>query len=69
MPKQINITRKILMQETPAPYWVITHLTLAGRLPLLRKADGQGSVNIYHSDCINILKEYMQKKSGVTDEG
>jgi len=66
MPKKNNITRKILMQETPAPYWVITHLTLSGRLPLLRKAEGQGSVNIYHPDCIDILREYMQKKADVS---
>ncbi len=69
MPKQINITRKILLQETPAPYWVITHLTLTGRLPLIRKAEGHGSANIYHPDCINILKEYMRKKAEVDHEG
>jgi len=69
MPKQINITRKILMQESPAPYWVITHLTLSGKLPLLRKADGPGTVNIYHPDCIDILKAHMKKKSVVDHEG
>jgi hypothetical protein len=60
------VTRKVLIEETKAPYWVITHLTVSGRLPLLHKATGKGDVNIYSPGAIEVLNKWMSR--GDTDE-
>ena len=56
------ITRKVLIEKSKAPYWVINHLTVSGRLPLLHKATGKGDVNIYAPEAVEVLQKWMSRR-------
>jgi|MGYP003965094911 hypothetical protein len=60
-PKKNLITRKDLMKDTSAPYWVIAHMTLTNQLPRIHKAMGKGDSNIYHPHAIQIVKDYLKR--------
>ncbi|MBL6992216.1 MAG: hypothetical protein ISR65_20695 [Bacteriovoracaceae bacterium] len=64
----IPLTRKDLMRETNCPHYTISYLTLTQRLPIIHKADGKGDVNLYHPDAVDIIKHYLSRIMGLTDE-
>ena len=61
-----QLTRKDLIKETGAKHYVISYLTITGKLPLLHDAKGKGDVNIYHPNALNILRDWMSR--GIDDE-
>jgi len=61
MNNQNYLTRKDLVRETGAPTYTIDYLTNNNRLHLIKKADGRGSLNIYHRDSIEIIKKHLEK--------
>ena len=52
-----GLSLKELSRITNQPYYRITYLRRIGRLPLIKDADGKGSVALFHPDCIDILKK------------
>jgi hypothetical protein len=62
------LTRKNLMAETGAKPFIIQYLTETKRLPLIRAADGAGSVNLYAPEAIQILKDWISRGGDYQDE-
>ena len=52
-----GLSLKELSEITNLPYYKITYLRRIGRLPLIKDADGKGSIALFHPDCIDILKK------------
>ena len=52
-----GLSLKELSIITNQPFYKITYLRRIGKLPLIKDANGKGSIALYHPDCIDILKK------------
>jgi hypothetical protein len=55
------LTRKELMEATGVKHYTITYLTLTGKLPLIRKATGKGSITLYDPAAQTVLERYKNE--------
>jgi len=53
-----GLTRKELAEKANVPFYTIDYLNRLGRLPLIKKSRDKGRPNLYHPDCIQIVKDH-----------
>ena len=59
---ETGYTRKELVDMTGIPYYILTHLRLTGKLPILKETTGRGIPTIYHPDAVTVAKHYMDTR-------
>jgi hypothetical protein len=58
----MGLTLSDLVHLTGCPYYTINHLRRTNRLPMIKKAEGKGSIAIYHPDAVEVINAYLRKR-------
>lgn len=61
MKNQEFYTLKQLSREVGCQFYVIDYLRRCNRLPLVRKPVGSGHPALFHPDCIEIVRNHVDK--------
>ena len=61
MHEKAPLYKRDLVKLTGAPPYTIDYLYRCNRLPIIKKSSGSGYPVIFHPDCIEIVKEHINK--------
>ncbi|MFC1527539.1 hypothetical protein ACFL5D_02185 [Candidatus Neomarinimicrobiota bacterium] len=61
MQNKIPLYKRDLVSATGAPPYTIDYLYRCNRLPTIKESSGSGYPIVFHPDCIEIIKEHLQK--------
>jgi len=57
-----GLTRKELLELTGAKVHLVTYLRECNKLPIVQESPGRGYTNLYHPDCVEIIRKHMNRR-------
>jgi len=56
------LTRKDLVNQTGAKYYVIDYLRNCGKLPVIAYSLRKGISTLYHPDSIKVIRDHLERR-------
>ena len=57
-----GLTRKQILEKTGCPYYLLSHLRLTGRVPVIREPKGRGDSVIYAPEAVQVVRKYLTER-------
>ena len=60
--QSLPITRKEIVNQTGAKYYVIDYLRNIGKLPVIAESQKRGVPTLFHPDSIKIVQDHLDRR-------